>query len=102
MSELKLFGSLMRLWHQAQAGEPELGLPTDTLGIVLPAIRGLREPSYIAPTREDVRSDWDRQVLMGYPDDFDCTDSISLLLQQSTMHDMLARLRSELPPRQYD
>src|SRR5690242_15865429 len=25
--EMELFGSLMRLWHQAQAGDPELDLP---------------------------------------------------------------------------
>jgi hypothetical protein len=100
--QMELSGSLMRLWHQARAGDPKLGLPTDILGIVLPAIRGLREPSYVVPTREDVRSDWDRQVLTGYPGDFDCTDSISLLLRQSAMQEMLAQLRNKLPPQQYD
>jgi hypothetical protein len=98
----ELFGSLMSLWHRAQARDPELGLPTDILGTVLPAIRGLSEPSYVVPTRDDVQSDWDRQVLSGFPDDVDCTDSISLLLQQSAMHEMLARLRKELSLQQYD
>lgn len=100
--DMELFGSLMRLWHQAQAGDPELDLPTDMLEIVLPAIRGLREPSYVVPTRHDVRSDWDRQVLLGSPDNLDCTSTVSLLLGQSAMHEMLARLRKELSLQQYD
>ena len=99
--EMELFGSLMRLWHQAQAGDPELDLPIDMLAIMLPAIRGLREPSYAVPTRHDVQSDWDRQVLFGYPDDTDCMSSVSLLLRQSAIDRMLARLRQELSPEQY-
>jgi hypothetical protein len=100
--EMELFGSLMRLWHQAQAHDPELALPADMLAIVLPAVAGLREPTYVVPKRHDVRSDWDRQVLFGYPDDADCMDSVSLLLRRSATDKMLARLRQELSPQQYD
>lgn len=100
--ERELFGSLMRLWHQAQAGDPELALPTDLLAILLPALRGLREPAYTVPTRHDVQSDWDRQVLFGYPDDIDCMSSVDLLLRRSAIDRMLARLRMELSREQYD
>jgi hypothetical protein len=100
--DMELFGSLMRLWHQAQARDPELTLPTDLLAIVLPEIGGLREPTYTVPTRHDVQSDWDRQVLFGYPDDIDCMSSVDLLLRQCAMNEMLARLRQQLSTEQYD
>jgi hypothetical protein len=100
--EMELFGSLMRLWHQAQADDPELDLPADMLATVLPAIRGLREPSYVVPTRHDVQSDWDRQVLFGYPDDVDCMSSVSLLLRKSATDRMLARLHQEFSPQHYE
>ncbi|HET6618427.1 MAG TPA: hypothetical protein VFG64_00710 [Dongiaceae bacterium] len=88
--------------HQAQARDPELALPTDLLAIVLPAIRALREPSYVVPTRRDVQSDWDRQILFGYPDDSDCMSSVSLLLRRSATDRMLTQLRRDLSPQQYD
>ncbi len=98
----ELFGSFMRLWHQAQANDPELDLPADLLEVVLPAVRKLREPSYTVPSRQDVLSEWDRQLLSGYPGNHDCTDSIDLLLRENEMSAMLNGFRRELPRQKYD